>query len=142
MSDYIVYKIIEQKDIDELEIFYSTFSIEDTKDLLFDFKNELFFKVVNKDNEIVGIASVADDDYTYNNLKRFVIPEMRGKKIADLLLDEIIKTAKSENKLRLIGLFKSENEKAKKYFTEKGFKTSDFGTIETIKYSSAKLKLK
>jgi len=31
MSDYIVYKIIEQKDIDELEIFYSTFSIEDTK---------------------------------------------------------------------------------------------------------------
>lgn len=143
MDNYNVYKVIEKESINELEGYYSKFTAEEKKDLQFDFKNELLFKIVNQENEIVGIASVNDDMYTYNNLKRFITPKLRGNKLADILLNEIIVIAKSEKKLRLNGYYKLENEKAKKFLLEKGFKIIDNAAkIDGVLFSSALLRLK
>jgi GNAT superfamily N-acetyltransferase len=143
MNNYSVYKVLEKDDIDKIAEFYSKFSVEEKNDLQFDFKKELLFKLVNQENKIIGIASVTNDLYGYQNLKRFITPEMRGKKLAGFLLDEIITIAKSEKKLRLNGYYKLENEKAKKHLSEKGFKITDFAVkIDGITFSSALLKLK
>ncbi|WP_289658995.1 GNAT family N-acetyltransferase [Flavobacterium panacagri] len=142
MNDYKVLKVTDQNDINDLEKFYSNFSYAEQKDLKFDFKNELFFKIIDNKNEIIGIASVSDEDYTYDNLKRFIKPEMRGKKLADFLLDKIIEIAKIEKKIRLTGYYKSSEEKAKEYFIEKGFKVIDKSLIiDNVEFSNVLLKL-
>lgn len=142
MEEFSVSEASTDKEIESLKKFYSNFNEIEKKNLVFDFERELFFKIVDKENNIIGIGSVLNGYSSYDNLKRFINPTHRGKKIAEKLLDKIIEYSISNNKTRLTGYFKTEEKKAKSFFESKGFKIIDGGIkIDGQKYSTAILNL-
>lgn len=117
---------ITDKQIDELENFYKSINIEETNSLNFDFKgstdykNTRFYKY-EVDGNIVGLGSVCDDIYCFDNFKIFIHPNHRNNNFGGEILSYIIKEAIELKKLRIIGSFIGQKEKTVKLYEAKGF---------------------
>lgn len=112
------------ENVNDLENYYSLIDEAFKNNLVFNFSEGKYYKI-QFGNDLLGFASVVDEDYSFADLKRFINPEYRHKGASEALLDFIIQDAKNSNKTRLTGSFLGNNEKATNFFKSKGFKVTN-----------------
>lgn len=118
-------------EISELKEYYSSFNKSETLNLTFNFSEGKYYKVM-LEKEIIGFASIVEEKYSFIDLKRFIHPNYRNRKIGGLLLDFIIHDAKNLNKKRLTGSFLGSNNSAATFFESKGFKVTGGNDISFV----------
>ena len=132
---------IQETELENIQNWYNELSNDETENLYFNFASDTLFEM--KINElIIGIMSIAMDQFSYADMKRFVRKEYRGKKYGEQFLDYLIKMGKEINIIRITGTIKSENTKGISFLENKGFKMSGSLGIGGRFYEMGILKLK
>ena len=108
------------ENVNDLENYYSLIDEASKNNLVFNFSEGKYYKVLF-DNKLIGFASIVEEKYSFNDLKRFIHQDFRNEGVGGQLLDFIIQDANTLNKTRLTGSFLGENEKVKNFFKSKGF---------------------
>ncbi len=98
---------------------------------MFNFSEGKYYKVLF-DNKLIGFASIIEEKYSFNDLKRFIHQNFRNKGVGGKLLDFIIQDAKTFNKTRLTGSFLGDNENVVNFFISKGFKVTTGKTFSVV----------
>jgi GNAT superfamily N-acetyltransferase len=119
------------ENVNDLENYYSLIDEASKNNLVFNFSEGKYYKVLF-DNKLIGFASVVDEDYSFVDLKRYIHPEHRNKGVGEALLEFIIQDAKTLNKTRLTGSFLGDNENVVNFFISKGFKVTTGKTFSMV----------
>jgi len=117
--------------VDELKNYYSLIDDSFKNNLVFNFSEGKYFKVLFE-NKLIGFASIVGEDYSFIDLKRFIHQDFRNKGVGSKLIDFIIQDAKNLKKTRLTGSFLGDDEKVTNFFKSKGFNVTtgrDFSMV-------------
>lgn len=115
------------QDKNEFREFYDKLPVEQKGNLEFRFedKNETFF-VIKIDDRIVGIMSVSISGKSYVDFRRFVLPEFRRARIAEMMLNYLILHARKNNISRIMGTIRNSSVRGVEYLQNRGFKITPY----------------
>lgn len=119
------------ENVNDLENYYSLIDEASKNNLVFNFSEGKYYKVLF-DNKLIGFASIVEEKYSFNDLKRFIHQDFRNEGVGGQLLDFIIQDANTLNKTRLTGSFLGDNENVVNFFLSKGFKVNTGKTFSMV----------